>query len=211
MPTYNLAKVLEPVYAIFDESVVNGLIQGAAHKAGIEGVRIVLNHYPPEPPGSDAPSPLRTAKQWRWWWANMRALADPKKRHTVPDSLRGWKARYVKVGKRKVLKLSGHYKRTGTLVRSISYDVSRDDGGGTTIAIGPTMARGIHHISSRKPGAYAKYVIGKEDQAPIHKGRWEPLVDIVDQNSKQIMQAFLQSFAQLVSQQLKVNIMRNTE
>lgn len=202
MASYNLKKVLDPVYAVFDEKVVNGMIRVAANKAGIEGLRLVLNAYPPLPPSPGAPSPLRTPKQWRWWWAQMSALADPKRRASVPDSLRGWKARWVKEGNRRVLSISGHYKRTGTLVRSLSYDVDQQSGN-TVIAIGPTMARGISHQESHKPGEYAKYVIGKKDQAPIHKGRWEPLVDIVDGNSKLIIQAFLTAFAEEVKREVK--------
>lgn len=202
MASYNLKHVLDPVYAMFDEKVVNGMIRVAANKAGVEGLRLVLNAYPPLPPGPGAPSPLRTAKQWRWWWAQMSALADPKRRASVPDSLRGWKAHWVKVGKHRELKISGHYKRTGTLVRSISYDVDQSNGS-TVIAIGPTMARGISHQESHKPGEYAKYVIGKDSQAPIHRGRWTPLVDIVDGNSKAIIQAFLRAFAEEVKREVR--------
>lgn len=57
------------------------------------------------------------------------------------------------------------YKRTGTLGKSITYDVR---------ALGRAKLV-IVRIGSNV--AYAKYVIGKETQAPYHRGVWTPLQD----------------------------------
>lgn len=197
----SLRELMDTLLKQFDPEEAEDILLSAAEKAGVEAVARVRNEYPPEPPGKDAPTPLMTAKQWRWWWAMMRNIAEHRE---VPDSLRGYKAAYRKVNGVRKLVISGHYKRTGTLVRSINYDVqtSRE---GFSILVGPGMAR--EHKAGSNIASYAEYVIGypppEGHQAAIHQGRWKPIYDIISEASDDIIDVFFDNFIEDVYSRLQ--------
>lgn len=170
---YNSLRIL------FNDQAVYDIVYEAAELVGAEAVDRLGDIYPPDPPGPGAPSPLHTAKQWRWWWGSMHRIA---KGEPVAESLRGWKAVYRKINGRKtlVIKSGSGYKRTGTLVRSISHKVDKKDRG-VVIDIGPAMAR---EFTGDTAADYADFVIGLPPpagpQARIHQGRWVPLVQAIE-------------------------------
>jgi hypothetical protein len=94
-----------------------------------------------------------TDKQRGWWWATMRAKADGRS-----NALPGWKARWRTVRGKKTLVISGGYKRTGLLVRSLTFDIvqARD---ATTVSYGTNVQ-------------HAKWVIDLNNQSKYHQGQW---------------------------------------
>lgn len=128
---------------------VAGRVVGAAFD------EIVRSELPPTP-RKRPQSPYWTPKQTRWWWATMHAKAQGKS-----QALPGWKATYKRVQGRKTLVISGAYRRTGSLVRSLTYDVKA-----TTRDV--TVSYGTNR-------AYAKYVIDRMNQAKYHQGNWRTL------------------------------------
>ncbi len=196
----SLAKMMDTLLKQFDPHEAEDILLSAADKAGIEAVARIRNEYPPPPPGPSAPTPLMTAKQWRWWWAMMRNIAEHRE---VPDSLRGYRASYRKVNGRRTLVISGHYKRTGTLVRSLDYDVKAGREG-FVLRVGPGLAR---EAKSKGIASYAQYVIDypppEGHQARIHQGRWAPIYDIINDASEDIINVFFDSFIEDVYSRLK--------
>lgn len=119
----------------------------------------------PEIPGPGAPSPLRTRKQVRWFFASV-------KKGQIP----GWKWIEDENGQGHP---EGHYRRTGTLGRKITTSVSPIENGV------------VGEIGTNVP--YAGWVIGPafpgEDirgqamyQARIHENRWFRLGDVISEN-----------------------------
>ena len=131
------------------------VFQKAGHMAGAKFDGIVRTELPP-PVRRQKQAPYWTTKQRAWWWATMRDKALGKSK-----ALPGWKAVYRQVNGRKTLIISGHYKRTGKLVQSLTYDV-------VTHADETLIRYGTNRL-------YAKYVIDQEDQATYHKGNWRTL------------------------------------
>mgnify|MGYP003438757638 CR=1 FL=1 len=148
-------------------------LRAGATQVGVQFDEIARGEYPPEV-RKRAAAPYWTRKQTRWWWATMRAKALGKSK-----ALPGWKAAYRKVNGRKTLVLSGGYKRTGTLVRSLSYDVQ-------TITGGVQMVYGTNR-------QYAKWVLDLADQATYHKGNWTPLQSLAAQHAGALQRVFEQA------------------
>lgn len=94
-----------------------------------------------------------TAKQRKWWRATMRAKADGRS-----NKLPGWTARWRNVRGKKTLVIKGAYKRTGTLPRSLTFEVTQT-GAVTNIIYGTNIK-------------YAKWVIDLDDQSKYHAGNW---------------------------------------
>ena len=131
------------------------IFETAGKTAGAKFDQLVREELPP-PVRVQRQAPYWTDKQRRWWWGTMHAKAQGKSK-----ALPGWKAVYRQVNGRKTLIISGHYKRTGKLVQSLTYDV-------VTHADETLIRYGSNRLS-------AKYVIDQEDQATYHKGNWRTL------------------------------------
>jgi hypothetical protein len=138
------------------------IIRESAEQVGVTFDDFVKEKLPPEP------RPLKVAQYWTtkqrgWWWATMHAKANGQS-----TALPGWKAVYRRVEGRKVLVISGHYKRTGTLVRTLDFDV-RQTANITTV-----------HYGTNRP--YAKWVIDLDGpQSKYHKGNWPTLQALLSQ------------------------------
>jgi hypothetical protein len=187
---------------LFDDDTVLAIMDAAADAIGIQALDNLGDVYPPKPPGPDAPSPLVTPKQKRWWWAMMNKIADGEE---VPETLRGWKVSRRKVHGRKTLVIaaSSGYKRTGTLVRSINYEVRRS-GQGITVAIGPSMAR---ESTAGTEADYADWVIGMPPpvgkQARIHQDRWVPLQIAIERMAPELLDKFEEELIEQIRTRLK--------
>lgn len=170
-------KRLVEIQHLLGPESMGDLLDFVGDRLGILAQQIVTSEYPPpQRKRGEAPSPLRTARQWRWWWAMMNRLADGK---SVPEGLHGWKAVRGVMNGRPHLFLSGSYFRTGTLVRGITYAVGKT-GEGRDIEVGPNQSAAL----------YAKYVIGRPpQQARYHQGNWTPLVDLLTSRSAAFQQA----------------------
>src|SRR5512139_4132322 len=100
----SLSELVSHLLEQFDPQEAKDILEKAGNAAGIVVLAKVKDEYPPLPPQrGQYVTPLQTAKQLRWWWAQMSAIAsgDP-----VPDSLRGWKAAYRKVHGKRTLVIS---------------------------------------------------------------------------------------------------------
>lgn len=177
----------------FSDQEAARITKVAAEAVGLRIMELIGETYPPEPPNQAEwrGKMLHTDKQRRWWWAMMNRLA---RGEIVPDSLRGWRAAYRTVKGRKTLVISGHYKRSGTMVRSLNYAVSAAPHG-SIIEVGPTMAREQRVAKAGETVAtYAEYVIGpkppKGKQARIHQDRWLPLFDLLERHSTELFGLF---------------------
>jgi hypothetical protein len=149
---------------------VSDVMRAGATRAAVTLDRIARTELPP--PVRTRPQAAHwTAKQRRWWWGTMRAKALGKS-----QALPGWKAAYRKIEGRTVLVISGSYKRTGTLVRSLTYDI-RQTADMTEVRYGTNRA-------------YAKWVIDRESQATYHKGNWATLQDMAERNAAKLQDAF---------------------
>ena len=142
----------------------------AGQRAGAAFDHDVRTALPP-PVRRQPAAPYWTAKQRRWWWGTMHAKAQGRS-----QELPGWKAAYKKVNGRKALVISGAYKRTGTLVKSLAYEVRQT----------PTMTEIIYGTNR----AYAKYVIDATDQATYHKGNWRTLQALARDSKAHVVQVF---------------------
>ena len=131
---------------------------------------IVRTELPP-PVRKQAAAPWWTAKQKRWWWGTMRRKALGKSK-----DLPGWKAVYKRVAGRRTLVISGHYRRTGTLVKTLTYEV-RQSG---------DITDGVYGTNS----PYAKVVLDKDDQATYHKGNWKTLQELASDATPPVRKAF---------------------
>lgn len=188
--TRELTKFTEDLDA-FSQQRVRRILRFGAEEAGKVGVRIARREYPPparqrgQRRGASGrfisqQSPLRTERQIRWWWATMRGKAQG----TVPSTvLPGWQAAFATVGGRQVLVISGQYKRTGQIERSLKFDVTVTGEKESPVAVTTIFA-------DEKVAPYAQYVIGQPpEQAQYHQGHWMPLVTLLDRNIKDILSA----------------------
>lgn len=128
-----------------------------------------------------------TDKQFRWWWATMRAKALGKSR-----ALPGWDAHYEIEDGRKVLVIDGAYKRTGTLIKTLTYKVE------TGIKDNVAFARATY--GTNRP--YAKWVIDEDDQAEYHKGNWQTLQGFLRVAREPIMKEFGRVLTQEIRKRL---------
>jgi len=197
-----LTEFLNGLRVMFDDDAVYDMIEEAADVIGMTALEELGDIYPPDPPDGTEPSPLRTPKQRRWFWWSMTRIA---RGEPVSESLRGWKASYKKINGHKTLVISDKsgYKRTGTLVRSINYEVNKK-GDGVIVAIGPTMAR---EVGGGDVADYASYVIGLPPpegyQAKIHQDRWVPLETAIANMSDKLMEVFQDELIEIVRKRLK--------
>jgi len=210
MPTINrdISQMWGGLRILFAEEEILAIMNHAARLAGEQAIEFLTSEYPPETPPRMGPhkgvlpekSPLQTPKQWKWWWAMMGRIA---RGESVPQSLRGWRAAYQVIDGRKTLVLDGGYTRTGTLVRSLSYEVGAIKNG-IEIAVGPGAAR---EFSEKKEDIadYAQYVIDEAPpggyQAPIHRDRWKPMFEILESNIDAIMQTFFDAAVEEMERQ----------
>lgn len=144
---------------------------GQAAGAGFDqAVRSTL----PPPVRRQAAAPYWTDKQKRWWWGTMHRKASGQSRE-----LPGWKAVYRRIEGRKVLVLSGGYRRTNSLVRSLTYAVK-------ATATEVIIAYGTNRV-------YAKWVIDRANQAEYHKGNWKTLQEFAEEHETAVRTAFEQA------------------
>lgn len=154
------------------QEVQQTTVLGKATLAGmLELDKRVKNIYPPAI--RRLKQPFKTAKQRRWWWHTMALKADGKS-----SALPGWSARRVKVNGRTILKISGYYYRTGTIIKSLEFEILAKKG----------RATGIYGTQLKN----AHYVIGAgQEQAKYHRGNWLPLEDILQRYFVQVVTAVL--------------------
>lgn len=145
------------------------IVREAAELAGAAFDEVVRSELPP-PRRPMRQAPFWTAKQRRWWWGTMHAKAQGSK------ALPGWKAAYKIRDGRKMLVISGFYRRTGTLVKSLTYEV-RQRWPDTDVVYGTNRA-------------YARYVIDQRDQARYHKGNWKTLQQFATDGAVRVRRAF---------------------
>ena len=138
--------------------------------AGATFDQAVRSELPP-PVRRQAAAPYWTDKQRRWWWGTMHAKARGQSK-----ALPGWKAVYRRVEGRKTLVISGAYRRTNTLVRSLTYAV-------TSTASAVSVTYGTNRL-------YAKYVLDRTDQAQYHKGNWKTLQQFAEDQQDAVRVAF---------------------
>lgn len=148
----------------------NRVVRYGAERAAVTFQQIVRDTLPP-PIRRLAVAQYWTPKQRRWWWATMRAKALHKSK-----ALPGWKAVYKVINGHKTLVISGAYKRTGTLAKSLAYEIEQT----------PNETQVIYGTKK----AYAKYVIGKDDQSKYHAGNWPILETLAQQHANVIRGAF---------------------
>lgn len=150
----------------------------AANEAAVIMDNATRGQYPP--PKRRLKQPFKTAKQRAWWWATLASKASGK----APFALPGWKVNWEQVpGKRKelvrVLSISGEYKRSGTMIKSLSYKVKQSNAGRRVSILYGTKVK------------YARYVIGGPDeQANYHKENWPMLQRVLSQNEPKIIDTF---------------------
>jgi len=149
------------------------IMQKGGQAAGAKFDQVVRSTLPP-PVRRQAAAPYWTDKQKRWWWGTMRRKALGQSRE-----LPGWKAVYKRVEGRRVLVISGGYRRTNTLVRSLTYAVKA-----TPTEV--TVSYGTNRL-------YAKYVIDRADQAQYHKGNWKTLQAFAEEHGDAVRAAFEQA------------------
>ncbi|MHC4617403.1 MAG: hypothetical protein ACYTEQ_06580 [Planctomycetota bacterium] len=128
------------------------ILRNAADQVGVTFDNVVKKKLPPNVRKLKA-APHWTAKQRKWWWATMRAKADGKS-----NKLPGWKAKWRQIKGKKTLVISGGYKRTGTLVRTLTWDVEQS-----------STVTAVKYGTNVK---YAKWVIDLDHQSKYHRGNW---------------------------------------
>lgn len=127
--------------------------------------------------------------QTRFRLTARRAVLAPE----VRQAFIGYKVTYKRVEGRRVLDIQGSYKRTNTLVRSLTYE-DRSTEGGVEFVYG-----------SNNPAA--KYVIGKPpDQSKYHEDNWEPLEDIFDAALPELVDFYALQISMLIDKKLGVNL-----
>jgi len=94
----------------------------------------------------------------------------------VRQNMIGWKAAYRVVNGVRTIQLSGSYKRTGTGVKSLGWDLN-EISGGIEIVYGTNRA-------------YMGYVIDEQMQADYHKGNWSTLQFLARQNAQKVHDRF---------------------
>jgi hypothetical protein len=142
----------------------------------------------PPPISRKRASPYWTEKQRRWWWATLRAKALGKSR-----ALPGWNAKYVERGGRMVLVISGAYKRTGTLVKSLGYRVTSGQSGNKAYAK-------ADYGTNR---TYAPYVIGMAKQSAYHRDNWQTLEALLSASSNRLEQRAMSSLWDEIRKRVK--------
>lgn len=159
------------------------ILRQAAKDAGAKFDQIVRSELPP--PRRPLKAAQRwTAKQRRWWWATMHTKAQGQS-----EDLPGWKAFYKKVGNRNVLVLKGFYRRTGTLVKSLTYRVK----------VSGDMTVDVAYGTNRD---YARFVIDDDKQSWYHKGNWKTLQQIALSEQAQVRKTFEVSMQQGIARRL---------
>ncbi len=146
------------------------VLTDAAEVAGTVLDGIVRRELPPKPRKIKA-SKWWTDRQKAWWWATMNAKARGQS-----NDLPGWKASFRVVDGVKILEISGSYRRTGQLVQRMTFDVQAS-ASGVTLRYGTNVR-------------YAKYVIDRENQARYHRGNWQTLQSLAEDNLERISDAF---------------------
>jgi len=146
------------------------VLRYAGNDVGVAFDEFVRKQLPPNVvPGRQAH--LWTKKQMAWWWATMHAKAQG-----LSDALPGWTAEYRRIDGVKTLVISGSYKRTGLMVRSLHHAVTA----------GP---RGVD-VQYGTAVKYARRVISKEHQAEYHRGNWPVLEDLLFQYAPEARRVF---------------------
>ena len=112
-----------------------------------------------------------TAKQRGWWWATMAAKADGRS-----TALPGWTAKWRKVRGKKTLVLSGGYKRTGLMIRSLDFAVTQSDV--------------ITLVNYGTAAQHAKWVIDLDNQSKYHAGNWPTLQALAIQATPLLRKTF---------------------
>lgn len=178
-------KALEKEFKKLDnvlQKEIGQIMAIGAEAAMIRFDEIVRTTLPP-PVRKQKAAQYWTAKQKRWWWYTMRQKALGK-----TNALPGWRARYVKRGKRNVLTISGSYRRTGTMVRSLTY---RLEGDGLAV---------VAFYGTNTP--YAPYVIGEADQSKYHAGNWTVLEQFQRENAAELNSIFEKTVTAEISKRL---------
>lgn len=159
------------------------ILREAGELAGAAFDEAVRSELPP--PRRPLPqAPHWTARQRRWWWATMHAKAQGRSK-----ALPGWRAVYQQREGRRVLVISGFYRRTGTLVKSLTYTV-RQRGLDTDVVYGTNRA-------------YAQYVIDMDRQANYHRGNWATLQQIAVDAAPRVRRAFAVGIERGVARRLE--------
>lgn len=187
--TLNLAEWDEFSKALLDTLAGDGLIEimeYATKRAVIRFDQIVRDTLPPKQIKREA-SPYWTPRQLRWWWATMHAKALGRSR-----ALPGWKAEYEIIDGRRVLVISGAYKRTGTLIKSMSYEIT------SGYKDGFVYARA--NYGTNRP--YAKWVVDEENQSEYHKGNWQTLQGFIPIARQPVIDEFTTTLTEGIQKRL---------
>lgn len=114
-----------------------------------------------------------TNKQRRWWWYTMRKKALGE----APLELIGWNAVYKEINGVKVLDISGSYKRTNTMIKSLTWELVE------------ATKEVVAEYGTKTD--YAKYVIGSDsEQSEYHKGNWSQLEKLLQNYTPQLALEF---------------------
>jgi hypothetical protein len=154
----------------FTRQEQQAILREAGELAGATFDSIVRTTLPP-PVRKQRQAHHWTDRQRAWWWATMHEKALRRS-----QELPGWRAVYKEIDGRKTLVISGGYVRTGTLVKSLTYEV-RQSGQVTDVIYGTNRD-------------YAVYVIDRDRQAAYHKGNWKTLQAFAIEGTAQVRRAF---------------------
>lgn len=147
------------------------ILRRAVTEVGVQVDEIARNDMPPEVRQRGV-AKYWTPRQRRWWWATMHKKASGESR-----ALPGWKAVYRVVNGVKRLEISGAYRRTGTLVKSLTYQVDQPSASQTLLRYGTNRT-------------YAPYVIDEKRQSRYHEGNWPTLQGIVRDHLPKLQKTF---------------------
>lgn len=125
-----------------------------------------------------------TLKQRRWWWATMAAKADGKS-----NALPGWNAKWKKIKGRKTLVISGSYKRSGLLPRSLDFEIEQSSG--------------VMLVRYGTNVQYAKWVIDLDNQSKYHAGNWPTLQALAVQATPLLRETFADVMFAQIEKRLK--------
>lgn len=177
-----------------DERAITRILREGASAAGQRAVAVAWREYPPPQRRAgqrrgrtgrflSQDSPIRTERQRRWWWATMTGKA----KGTIPQHvLPGWHATFQFIDGRKTLVISGSYRRSGELERSIGFEVE---------VRGETGRPGASAYVGTDPSIapYASWVIDLPPpegiQARYHQGNWIPLATVLERGREEILSA----------------------
>lgn len=147
------------------------ILKRAVTAIGIRIDQIARDQLPPKP-RRKAVAKYWTVRQRRWWWATMHKKASGESR-----ALPGWKAVYRIVDGVKTLDISGAYRRTGTGVKSLSYQIDQ-----------PTAHTAILRYGTNRD--YMRYVIDEEKQSKYHENNWPTLQGLIRDHLSQLQKKF---------------------